>query len=207
MENTKEKYIADLKVIRQMMDRSCRFISLSGLSGVIAGMIAIITAYLGYELIYEGQDYFSYRSTNPSLKDLILLVSLGSFAVVSAVAVGYILTVRKAKQNGQSVWGPESKQFLGSFFPSLITGGLLVLVLLLKGFIGLLAPLCLLFYGLALVNASKFTLKETRSLGFLEIVLGLLGIYFIGYGLVFWVIGFGFAHIGYGIFMHLKYGS
>ena len=80
-----------------------------------------------------------------------------------------------------------------------------MLILLAKGFLGLVAPLCLLFYGLALVNASKYTLKETRGLGVIEIILGLLGIYFIGYGLAFWALGFGLAHIGYGIYMHLKY--
>ncbi len=207
MENTKEKYIEDLKTIRQMMDRSGRFISLSGMSGIIAGCIAILSAYAAYELVYEGQDYFSYRKALVTYKELMLLIFLAAAAVLSSIGVGFYLTVQKAKQNGQEIWGAASKQFLGSFFPALVTGGLLVLILLWKGFVGLAAPLCLLFYGLALVNASKFTLKETRSLGYLEIILGLLGIYFIGYGLAFWVIGFGFVHIGYGIYMHLKYGS
>ena len=207
MENTKEKYIEDLKTIRQMMDRSGRFISLSGMSGVIAGCIAILSAYAAYELVYEGQDYFSYRKASVTYKELMLLIFLAATTVLSSIGIGFYLTVQKAKKHGQEIWGSESKQFLGSFFPALVTGGLLVLILLWKGFIGLAAPLCLLFYGLALVNASKFTLKETRSLGYLEIVLGLLGIYFIGYGLAFWVIGFGLAHIGYGIYMHLKYGS
>ena len=207
MENAKEKYIEDLKVIRSMMDRSCRFISLSGLSGVVAGCIALLSAYLAYDLVYEGQDYFSYRQYSATRSELLLLLALGSAAILSSLGVGYWLTKRKAKRNGQSVWGSESKQFMTSFFPALITGGLLVLILLAKGFLGLVAPLCLVFYGLALVNASKYTIKETRGLGMIEIVLGLSGIYFIGYGLAFWAIGFGFAHIGYGIYMHLKYGA
>jgi len=207
MENAKEKYIEDLKVIRSMMDRSGRFISLSGLSGVVAGCIALLSAYLAYDLVYEGKDYFSYRQYSATQSELLLLLALGSAAILSSLGVGYWLTKRKAKQNGQSVWGSESKQIMTSFFPALITGGLLVLILLAKGFLGLVAPLCLLFYGLALVNASKYTIKETRGLGIIEIVLGLSGIYFIGYGLAFWAIGFGFAHIGYGIYMHLKYGA
>lgn len=207
MENAKEKYIEDLKVIRSMMDRSGRFISLSGLSGVVAGCIALLCAYLAYDLVYEGQDYFSYRQFRATRSELLLLLALGSAAILSSLGAGYWLTRRKAKQNGQSVWGSESKQFMASFFPALMTGGLLVLILLAKGFLGLVAPLCLLFYGLALVNASKYTIKETRGLGIIEIILGLLGIYFIGYGLAFWAVGFGFAHIGYGIYMHLKYGA
>lgn len=205
MENAKEKYIEDLKVIRSMMDRSGRFISLSGMAGVIAGCIALLTSYLAYDLVYEGRDYFSYRQFSATNTEMLLLLILGSSAILSALGAGYWLTTRKAKRNGQSVWGSESKQFMASFFPALITGGLLVLILLVKGFLGLIAPLCLLFYGLALVNASKYTLKETRGLGVIEIILGLLGIYFIGYGLAFWALGFGLAHIGYGIYMHLKY--
>ena len=73
MENTKEKYIEDLKTIRQMMDRSGRFISLSGMAGVIAGCIAILSAYAAYELVYEGQDYFSYRKVLVTYKELMLL--------------------------------------------------------------------------------------------------------------------------------------
>jgi len=69
------------------------------------------------------------------------------------------------------------------------------------------APLTLIFYGLALVNASKYTLSEIRSFGIAEIVLGLIAMAFIGYGLLFWAIGFGLLHIIYGIIMHVRYGS
>jgi hypothetical protein len=79
------------------------------------------------------------------------------------------------------------------------------MILLLKGYIGIVAPLTLIFYGLALVNASKYTLSEVRWLGLTQILLGLAAAHFIGYGLVFWALGFGLVHILYGLVMHYKY--
>ena len=87
----------------------------------------------------------------------------------------------------------------------LITGGLFCLALLYHGLAGLVAPATLVFYGLALVNASKYTLHDIRNVGYCEIVLGLASLFFLGYGLEVWVIGFGILHIIYGSLMYWKY--
>jgi hypothetical protein len=63
----------------------------------------------------------------------------------------------------------------------------------------------LIFYGLALLNASKYTLKEIRYLGMSEICLGLIASAWVQFGIVFWGIGFGMLHIIYGTFMYFKY--
>ncbi|MGE5429024.1 MAG: hypothetical protein ACM3O8_14110, partial [Methylococcaceae bacterium] len=63
----------------------------------------------------------------------------------------------------------------------------------------------LIFYGLALVNAGKFTLSEVHYLGITEIVLGLMAAVFINWGLLFWALGFGVMHIVYGMMMYYKY--
>jgi hypothetical protein len=87
----------------------------------------------------------------------------------------------------------------------LVSGGILILVLIVKDLIGLIAPLMLLFYGLALYNASKFTIDEVKFLGMTQIGLGLIASYFTEYGLLFWSIGFGVVHIIYGIYMYFRY--
>lgn len=207
MDVEKKKYIEDLREIKTMMNRSSRFISLSGMSGVCAGLIAILTAFAAYQLVYAGQDYFNMRRVHLSYRHLFMLLLLANAAIFSSFAFGVYFTGRKAKRNGQRLWGPESKQFLTSFMPAMVTGGLLCLMLLLKGYVGIVAPLCLVFYGLALVSASRYTLEATKGLGYIEIILGLAGIYFIGYGLLFWALGFGLMHIVYGVYMHIKYGS
>lgn len=203
----KQKYIEDLKDIKQMMNRSSRFISLSGLSGISAGILAIIGAYLAYQTIYANQNYLVYRQAILSFENLSTLLIIALTTLLLSIGSGIFFTTRKAKRNKQKLWDSQTKTLLINLLIPLGTGGILCLILLLKGFIGIIAPLTLIFYGLALVNASKYTLEEVRSLGIVEIILGLLGIYFIGYGLIIWTIGFGILHIVYGIIMHLKHGS
>ena len=200
----KEKYIDDLKDIREMMDRSSRFISLSGLSGVCAGVFSLIGVYLVYNTIYAGQDYFGYRITTITLSDIIQLLIIAAGVIIGSIVAGIYFTTRKAKKTNQKIWDSQTKKYLINLSIPLITGGLLCLMLLYRGYVSLIAPLTLIFYGLALVNGSHYTLKATFSLGILEILLGLLATYFIGYGLVFWAIGFGGLHIIYGIYMHFN---
>jgi len=200
-----ETYIEDLKMIREIMNRSSRFISLSGLSGVFAGSFALIGAYLAYLTVYANQDYLQYRKAVLTTETITTLLLIAVVTLLLSIAMGIFLSKRKARKDKQKVWNLQAKRMLINLFIPLITGGFLSLIFLFKGYIGIVAPLTLIFYGLALVNASKYTLTEIRSLGIVEIILGLLAAQFIGYGLIFWALGFGVLHIIYGIAMHLKY--
>lgn len=202
-----QKYIDDIKEIKDIMNRSSRFISLSGLSGISAGISALIGAYLAYQTVYTNHDYQAYNRiiiTTESLTQL-LLIAFGT--IILGVGTVIYFTTRETKKHNQKIWDHQTKRLIINLAIPLVTGGILCLMLLFKGYIGLVAPLTLIFYGLALVNASKYTLNEIRSLGVIEIILGLIATYFIGYGLVFWVLGFGILHIIYGIIMHLRYRS
>lgn len=202
-----EKYKDDLKDIKDMMSRSSRFISLSGLSGVSAGIIALIGAWFAYKVVYSRQIINGYQNillTNEKTTTLLLIAII---TLVAALALGIFFTTRKAKKNNQKLWDSQTQRLLINLMIPLATGGILCLILLYQGFIGLVAPFTLIFFGLALVNASKYTLSEIRSLGIAEILLGLLATYFIGQGLLFWAIGFGVLNIAYGIIMQSKYGS
>ena len=86
-----------------------------------------------------------------------------------------------------------------------LTGGFFILFLIEKEILGLVAPLTLIFYGLACVNASKYTLRDVRYLGITIIIIGLLATEFSGYALEFWALGFGICHIVYGSMMYFKY--
>ncbi len=200
----KEKYLEDLSEIRSIMDKSTRFISLSGLSGIIAGSLALIGAYLA-SIILGKIDYNVRTKITPPLDTTILLLTIAIVILVLSLGAGVFFSYRKAKKLNQTLWGTQSKRFLVNVFIPLATGGLVCLVLLFDGYIGLIAPLTLIFYGLALINGSKYTLKEIRGLGLVEIFLGLIGLTFVGYGLLSWAMGFGIMHIIYGIYMHLKY--
>ncbi len=142
------------------MERSTRFISLSGLSGVMAGIYALIGAGIAYKLIYEiKSDYLGYN-------DLTIQLFFIAFTVLLlSIATGIWLTIRKASRRGQSVWNQSSKLLLKSGAVPLLTGGCFVLLLLLQGHYGIIAPGCLIFFGLALFAASQYTFGDVKWLG------------------------------------------
>lgn len=203
----KEKYLEDIKDIKDIMNRSSRFISLSGWAGVFAGIIALAGVYVAYKIVYAGQNYLAYRQATITSETLVHLLLIALATLLLAFLSVLFFTRKKATKNNQKLWDHQSKRLVINLLIPLAAGGLLCLILLSKGFIGLIAPLTLLFYGLALVNASKYTLSEIRSLGVIEVVLGLTATFFIGYGLLFWALGFGLLHIIYGIFMEVRYRS
>lgn len=201
----KEKYIQDIKEIKEIMNRSTRFISLSGLSGVSTGIIALAGVYIAYLAIFKEQDYLVYNAIelkNNNL-NLLLLIALGT--LILSIGNAIFFTQRKTNRQNESVWDKQTKRLLINLSIPLITGGLLCLMLLLNGFVGILPPLTLIFYGLALVNGSKYTLFEIRNLGIIEIIIGLFAFQFIEYSLLFWAFGFGVIQIVYGLIVQKKY--
>lgn len=209
----KENEIQDeLTSIRSMMERSSKFISLSGLSGVLAGIYALIGASVAWWLTYQS-DYFNLRDT-ASYADPIeghlytnwqKLALTGIIVFIASITTGVYLTMRKAKRKEQSVWGRASRQLLFNLAVPLVTGAILVFVLIFRGYYSVVASTTLIFYGLALVNASNVTYNDIKYLGIIEVALGLLAACLPGFGLWFWAIGFGVLHIVYGSIMYLKY--
>lgn len=202
-----EKYKDDLKEIKEMMSKSSRFISLSGLSGVSAGSVALIGAYFAYQTVYSQKITSDYRTILLTNDKVFTLLFIAVVTLVTALSLGIFFTTRKAKKDKQKLWNTHTQRLIINLMIPLTAGGILCLMLLFKGFIGLVPPLTLVFFGLALVNASKFTLTEIRSLGIAEIILGLIATYYIGYGLLFWALGFGVLNIAYGIIMQIRHGS
>ena len=207
----KNKSLQDLNDIKDMMERSTRFLSLSGLSGISAGIVALIGAGIAYFILDFGKikydEHFnilnSFRPRNIEIIESITILAI--IVLISALSLGFFFSWRKAKKNNYPLWNKTSKRMLSSLFIPLATGGVLLLVLISNNNISLLAGTALIFYGLALENASKYTLKEIRFLGFLEIILGIFAIVFLNYGLLFWILGFGILHIVYGSLMYWKY--
>lgn len=199
MEN--EKYLKDIQDIKQMMSQSSQFISLSGLSGILAGIYALIGAVFVNYLI-DTNEYEVIILESYTFKSIITTAIV---VLVLSLVTAYIMTIQKAKKVGEKVWNPTSRRLLINFCIPLFTGGIFALLLLRHQVYGLIAPITLIFYGLACINASKYTLRDVRYLGLTEIILGLLAVEFSGYGLYFWVLGFGICHIIYGAVMHFKY--
>jgi len=196
-----QEYEQDIASIRDMMERSVKFISLSGLSGVLAGIYALAGAVVAY-LTVSGLDYERASLRTP---DLPLLILIAVIVLVASILTGVWMSHVKAKKYGLKLWTPTSRTLLINMLVPLVTGGAFILIMLFTGHFYLAAPSCLIFYGLALIQASANTFQEVRYLGYCEIVLGLVSALMPGYGLIFWAAGFGVLHIVYGAIMHNKY--
>jgi hypothetical protein len=221
----KEKEIEDeLVSIRSLMERSSKFISLSGLSGVLAGVYALIGAAFAYYMLYynipdEANPYKSipneFKSDAPRIvrglffgydsSIIIALLLIAFLILIASIGTGIFLSTRKAKRKGQPLWSKTSRLLLFNMAVPLVSGGALVLVHIFRGHYGLITPSCLVFYGLSLVAASNFTYTDVKYLGLCEIILGLIAACLPGYGLLFWALGFGVLHIVYGSMMYFKY--
>lgn len=212
MNDTHQAQLQTLQDIRSLMERSSRFISLSGLSGVVAGTWALVGAGVAYWYLgmtpFGAERFYYYDAIGQSRWGMsytaFFLLDAG-LVLVLALSSGIYFTTRRAKQKGQRIWGPLSRRLLLNLAIPLAAGGVFCLALLYNGYLALVAPATLIFYGLSLVNASRDTLPDIRHLGLMEVGLGLLSCFMLGHGLTFWAIGFGLLHIGYGIYMYLKY--
>ncbi|HEV7780969.1 MAG TPA: hypothetical protein VGO58_06865 [Chitinophagaceae bacterium] len=200
--------LQDIKDIRRIMERSSRFISLSGLSGIAAGACALVGTFIAFGMLdnyygpYNSSGFFSGDAFS-KLKIKLLVVAIATFAL--AFSSSFYLTWRKAKKMGQPIWDLTSRRLAWNMIIPLVSGGLFILGMLRYNAWLFVSPACLIFYGLALVNASKYTFTDIRYLGYCEIILGLVNMLMPGYGLWFWAVGFGVLHIVYGIIMWWKY--
>ncbi len=198
---SEKDYLQDISEIKNIMNKSSRFLSLSGLSGVLAGIYALIGAYFAQILLLqEGYSRYSYTLSGTNIEYKIIAIAI-TVALLSIIT-GYILTRRKAKKQKIQIWDNTTKRLLFNFMIPLVTGGIFGLIILTQGHFLYVAPITLIFYGLALFSASKYTIGNVKYLGIAEIILGLIAMNYIGYGLCFWALGFGVFHIIYGSIMY-----
>ena len=197
-----------LQDIKRMMERSSRFISLSGLSGIAAGICALVGAWFArkeFEPYYKSYDERGDFAGNDFQQLKLRLLIIATVVLAAALASAFYFTWRKARHNKLPIWDLTAKRLTINMLIPLISGGLFILAMYQYNEWIFIAPACLIFYGLALVNASKYTLTDVKYLGLLQILLGLINTQYVGYGLYFWAAGFGVLHIIYGFVMWWKY--
>ena len=194
------KQTEDIKAIREMMERSSKFQAINGLSLVIAGVLAVAGAAFAYFYLRD----LSQTDFNRTQVTWILLADA---LVVLGLAIGVItlFSWRKAKKNNQNLFNKVTMRAAYNLMIPLAAGGIFSLVLLYNGNVGYIASTTLIFYGLALINASKFTVGEIHFLGICEVIVGLLAAVYLYHGIYWWTIGFGIFHIIFGIIMYVKY--
>ena len=202
-----QDYTQDISEIRSMMERSSKFPSLSGWAGIMAGLYALAGSYIAQNVFHFSPDsiIYGFEDLGRASADLQNVIVTAAIVWCLAIITAVVLTNKKAAKDGEKVWNAASRQLLFNLAVPFTAGGLFVVILLAKGFIGLVIPMSLIFYGLALFSAAKFTYKEAQWLGMVQIGLGLSCAAAAEYSILFWAAGFGVFHILYGIFMYFKY--
>lgn len=193
------------------MERSARFISLSGWSGIWAGTVALVGSFIAHKWLNElpgnTNIYGEVQTELAGGYNAIAgrFISLAAIVLAVAIAGGVYFTWKKANKKGQKIWNAASKRMLMHIAVPMLAGGIFSMIFLYNGHVMYIAPACLVFYGLALINGGKYTFSDIQYLGYMELVLGFVNMLFPGYGLTFWAFGFGALHIIYGVFMWNKY--
>ncbi|MCM0059922.1 MAG: hypothetical protein NBV57_03600 [Algoriphagus sp.] len=196
----------ELAEIKSMMERSTRFLSLSGLSGIVAGLYALAAAGIAWYWIYFPTSPWGLGSESLSFRDLLnRLLLLGLATLIAAVSTAYFLSKKKGTAATQPFWSPASKRFLQALFLPVTLGGLFCFALLHESAFELIPAATLIFYGIGLVQSAQFTLGEIRNLGFTVVVLGLIASFHPEIGLLCWALGFGVFHLIYGSMMYYRH--
>jgi len=204
-----KKHIEDIAEIRSLMEKSSKFISLSGLSGIMAGVFALIGAFISnwYISAYLPKQIEAsfIKSISLECESKILLMLLAFIVFVLAFATATYFTSKNNKNKSSKLWDYNAKKVVSNLFIPLSAGVFFISYLILNSYFVLIVPASLIFYGLSLINAGHFTFSDIKYLGLLEILIGVVSLFFTEFYIIFWSIGFGILHIIYGILMYIKY--
>lgn len=200
---TTENYLAEIKEIRKMMEQSSRFLSLSGLSGILTGIYALAGSLIVWRLVFFSQPEFVLAIFSGNLVYAVIAAAMA--VLFLSVITTLVLTWRRAGRTEKTFWNRGSRLMLINLAIPFVSGGVFILIFTFRGMYEIVAAATLIFYGLALINAAKFSRQEIFYLGFLQIIFGLVAAFVPQFGLLMWALGFGVLHIIYGAVMYIRY--
>ena len=207
-----EEQLEALRDIRNMMQYSKKFDHISGKAGIVVGSLALVIVASTYWLLEISPltpHYYNYLYAESGKHNNVWwqLMGLYSFLLLVATWMGYHFAIKNAVQNGSDSFATPLRHLLRSTLYPLLSGGAVCLVLLYHQQEAWLAPLSLIFYGLAMVQAGQHSFSSLVILGIALILTGLFSAVFLPYALIGWAIGFGLLHIIFGSYIYYRYKS
>ena len=196
-----EKQLEDIKAIREMMEKSSKFLSLSGFSGILAGVTATVGAAFAWFYLLRNPEVTNFNR----MQELTILLADAILVLFLSVSFALYFSWKKAKKNNMKLINKTTLKTIYNLGIPLLAGGIFSVICLWRGDVEIVASTTLIFYVLGLINASKYTFEEIHYLGITEVLLGIGAAIFLSHGLIFWTIGFGVCHIIYGAILYKKY--
>lgn len=182
---------ADLKAIRDAMEGSSRFTSVSGVGEIGAGGIALAAAWIA-----------AGRETD------VGWLTVWSVAASLAAAVSFAAAARKARRSGGTLWSLPARRFALSLAPPLAAGAALTPVLFRAGLVDALPGAWLLLYGAGVVTGGAFSVRIVPLTGVALMLAGALALAIPEWGRDAWMAaGFGGIHIAFGAALAWRHGG
>lgn len=203
---SEHNYIQQISDIKKIISERTKFNALSGVSGILAGTYALVGAFVAKQIIDRSEmmvyDNFTGRYFH---QDVVKLYFIAAIVLIASISTGIYFSYIKAKKAGELLLNKVAVKIIRNFSIFLLTAFIVLLAVYAKNYFSMMAPLCLIFYGLALINVSSFIASEVYGLGLCIVVIGVFALFFPGNGLLFWSLGFGLMHIIYGTLMWYRY--
>jgi hypothetical protein len=181
----------NLRYIRETMERSQSFTAVSGVGGVLMGLIAL------------GATFLAVRSETTEA-----WVTVWMSAAVLSLGIALVAMTMKARAAGGSLLVGAGRKFAWNLTPPLLVGGLLTVAMTQMGAATLLPGVWLLLYGTGVVTGGAFSVRVVPLMGLAFMLVGAAALFApAAWGNLFMAGGFGLLHIVFGIVIWRKHGG
>ncbi|MBC8137331.1 MAG: hypothetical protein H8F28_15735 [Fibrella sp.] len=190
-----------LRVIRQTMERSTKHSTLSGLSGVLVGIFALIGSAL--------TQFVTPYPHLPRPLDRYAFIAVWACVGILSLITDVVLTKSRAARVGKTPFSPLGKHLTRAAAPGVAVGVLLSAFYLMHShLIGeYIYGVWMMAYAAALLAVGMFSVREVSTLGWVFLGMGAMTLFMPeNLAALMMALSFGGVHIWYGVYMGRKYG-
>jgi hypothetical protein len=186
------------------MQQNINPFSLKRYSGILIGLYGLAVVYLINILTSGEQSGIELVSQLPLLFLQIGVTVIALVFIVISLVTLWIRAKRTVRKNDQKLWSIFTRKIRWQTLISLLIILIIIIMISNIGYFSLTTPLSLFFYGLFLLNLSRFSSIGLRYLSLAEIILAITSYFIYDKEIIFLALGFGFLPILYGIATFIK---